>query len=180
MAKVILVTGGCRSGKSAFAERLALSHPGEHRYIATCHVFDEEMAERVRRHRARRSADGWVTVEEEYELAEALAKCPPESTVLVDCLTLWINNLMYRAERRNELFDEDAMAEECRHLEKSLAAMKGTVIFVLNEVGLGVVPENALSRRFRDCSGRCGQMIAALADEVYWTVCGIPAKLKGS
>ena len=118
MARVILVTGGCRSGKSAFAEQLALSCPGERRYIATCHVFDEEMAERVRRHKERRKADGWVTLEEECDLAGALALCPAGSAVLVDCLTLWINNLMYRAETENRVFDEDAMNRACDRLER--------------------------------------------------------------
>lgn len=179
MARVILVTGGCRSGKSAFAEQLALSCPGKRRYIATCHVFDEEMAERVRRHKERRKADGWVTLEEECDLAGALALCPAGSSVLVDCLTLWINNLMYRAETENRVFDEDAMNRACDRLEQQLRTMEGTVVFVLNEVGLGVVPENALARRFRDCSGRCGQRIAALAGEVWLTVCGIPVKVKG-
>lgn len=179
MAKVILVTGGCRSGKSAFAEQLAKSHSGALRYIATCHVFDGEMAERVRRHRERRSADGWVTIEEEYELTEALEQCPPGSSVLVDCLTLWINNLMFRAEQEGCVFGERMMTSECARLERQLDSMEGTVVFVLNEVGMGIVPENAQARRFRDCSGRCGQLIAALADEVYWVVCGIPSKLKG-
>lgn len=179
MAKVILVTGGCRSGKSAFAEQLARSHSGGLRYIATCHVFDEEMAERVRRHRDRRSGEGWVTIEEEYELVDVLAQCPPGSSVLIDCLTFWINNLMFRAEREGREFGEQAMVSECLRLNRQLASMDGTVVLVLSEVGMGIVPENALARRFRDCSGRCGQLIAALADEVYWVVCGIPSKLKG-
>ena len=180
MAKVILVTGGCRSGKSEFAERLALSCSKVRRYIATCPVCDEEMAGRVRRHRERRRADGWETIEEPCELSEVLRQSPPESVVLVDCLTLWISNLMVRAEERGDVFDESAAEQESRRLERTLSDVRATVIFVLNEVGMGVVPENALARRFRDCSGRCGQVIAGFADEVYFLVCGIPMKVKGN
>ena len=167
MAKVILVTGGCRSGKSQFAEHLALSASEIRRYIATCPVCDGEMAERVRRHRERRSADGWVTIEEPLHLTEALKQCPPGSAVLVDCLTLWISNWMFEAEKQGKCLDEAATEQECLRLQQTLKAMPATVVFVQNEVGMGVVPENALARRFRDCSGRCGQIVAGFADEVY-------------
>lgn len=179
MAEVILVTGGCRSGKSSFAERLVRQAETEKRfYIATCHVFDREMEERVRRHQANRAAEHWTTIEEETDLVSAISRCG-SGAVLVDCLTLWISNLMYAAERRNAVFTENDMVSECERLKKAFAAFEGTVVLVLNEVGLGIVPENEAARRFRDCSGRCGQIIASFADQVYLTVCGIPVKLKG-
>lgn len=180
MAEVILVTGGCRSGKSAFAEKLVREADSENRfYIATCPVVDAEMAERVRRHQERRAADRWITIEEETDLVSALRRCTAGSAVLVDCLTLWISNLMYAADQKNRLFGEDEMRAECERFQAACAAFDGTIVLVLNEVGLGIVPENEIARRFRDCSGRCGQMIASFADRVYLTVCGIPMKLKG-
>ncbi len=179
MADVILVTGGCRSGKSAFAEQLVREAEPEKRfYIATCPVFDSEMEERVRLHRERRAADHWTTVEEETDLVFALNRCG-SGAVLVDCLTLWISNLIYAAEQKNTVFTEGEMRLECERLQTACASFDGTVVFVMNEVGLGIVPENELSRRFRDCSGRCGQMMASFANRVYLTVCGIPMKLKG-
>lgn len=179
MSKVILVTGGCRSGKSVFAEKLVCQADSRNRfYIATCHVFDEEMAERVRLHRERRAADRWTTIEEERDLVAALARCG-SGAVLVDCLTLWIGNLMYAAEQKHLPFTEREMSVECARLQKACASYDGTIVLVMNEVGFGIVPENESARRFRDCSGRCGQTVAAFADSVYLTVCGIPMKLKG-
>ena len=179
MAKVILVTGGCRSGKSAFAERLVReAHPARRFYIATCPVLDAEMRERVRLHQARRAADQWTTIEEQTDLVSALKRCG-SGVVLVDCLTLWISNLMYAAEQKNIAFTEDEMRLECERFQRACTSFEGTIVLVINEVGSGIVPENEAARRFRDCSGRCGQMMASFADRVYLTVCGIPMKLKG-
>ena len=179
MAEVILVTGGCRSGKSAFAERLVReAHPARRFYIATCPVLDAEMRERVRLHQARRAADHWTTIEEQTDLVSALKRCG-SGVVLVDCLTLWISNLMYAAEQKNIAFTEDEMRLECERFQRACTSFEGTIVLVINEVGSGIVPENEVARRFRDCSGRCGQMMASFADRVYLTVCGIPMTLKG-
>ena len=177
MNKIILVTGGARSGKSVFAEKCTLDHAGKRIYIATAHIFDEEMARRVKLHRERRAGEGWSTIEEEYDLNAALklAQEQQAEAVLVDCLTIWINNLMFR----NANFTEAEMRLKTEKLIGSLKAFPGLAVLVISEVGQGIVPENAQARLFRDCSGRCGQMIAAAADEVWYCVCGIPWKIKG-
>ena len=196
MARIILVTGGCRSGKSAHAQKLAESLPGAARraYIATAPVIDEEMRTRVRKHQQARAAaaGGWTTIEAPIELAEAIAAAgmpateqpsqawhPAFDVLLVDCLTLWVNNLMYRAEQAGGQITEDAAAEECEHVLAACRAHPGTVIFVTNEVGMGIVPDNAMARRFRDLVGRCNQLVAAAADSVQLVCSGIPLTLKG-
>ncbi len=177
MNKIILVTGGARSGKSVFAEKCTADHAGKRAYIATAHIFDEEMEQRVKLHRERRAGEGWSTIEEEYDLNAALKLAQERNAeaILVDCLTIWINNLMFR----NANFTESEMRLETEKLIGSLKAFPGLAVLVISEVGQGIVPENAQARLFRDCSGRCGQMIAAAADEVWYCVCGIPWKIKG-
>jgi len=179
MARVILVTGGCRSGKSAHALKLAESLPGRRAFLATCPVADEEMRQRILRHQRARAAANWQTLEEPVRLAEALASAEGVEVVLVDCLTLWVSNLMYQAEQLGREMDEDAVAERSREVLSACHKRDGAVLFVTNEVGLGVVPENALGRRFRDLVGRCNQTIAAGADTVTLVTCGVPLTLKG-
>ncbi len=174
MANIILVTGGARGGKSAYAESLAGSFPGPRAYIATAPVFDEEMAKRVARHQQQRKNDGWDTIEEEIDLFGAIQKAAAYDTILVDCLTLWINNLLYR----NKRISEDDMSAKCARLKKVCAEFDGNIIFVINEVGMGIVPENPLARAFRDLSGRCSQNIAKFANKVVLVSCGIPLILK--
>ena len=178
--RLILVTGGARSGKSAFAEQLLTERAGNKAYLATAPVCDAEMAARVARHRERRAAGNWRTYEEECELERALAAAAADGAdgLLLDCLTLWLNNLFFAAERAGRELDESGVAARCAELIPTLKRFPGTVVAVLNEVGSGLVPESALSRRFRDASGRCGQLVAAAADEVYWVVCGIPQRIK--
>jgi len=175
--KIILVTGGARSGKSVFAENCTAPWQGKRAYIATAHVTDEEMAQRVKLHQERRIAGGWFNIEEEYDLAAALERAKEQGVqaVLVDCLTVWIGNLMFRCAD----FSEADMRRETEKLIAALKAFPGVAVLVISEVGMGIVPENELARRFRDCSGRCGQLIAATADEVWYCVCGIPVKIKG-
>lgn len=175
--KIILVTGGARSGKSSFSERLVCENSRKRAYVATCPVLDDEMRSRVERHRKDRAARQWDTIEEQIDLAGALRLAEESGAdgILVDCLTLWINNLLYH----DPDFAEDAMKEKCSDLIAALENYPGLVVLVLNEVGLGIVPDTPLSRNFRDCSGRCGQMLAAAADEVWFCVCGIPRKIKG-
>jgi adenosylcobinamide kinase/adenosylcobinamide-phosphate guanylyltransferase len=163
-----LVLGGARSGKSRHAEALVAARPPPWLYIATGEPRDNEMAARIAEHRARRGAQ-WQTVEAPRDLAAALAAAPAGAAVLVDCLTLWLTNVM--------LAGSDVDAEIAR-LERTLAERGGNTVLVANEVGLGIVPDNALARRFRDCAGRLNQRLAAAADRVVLLVAGIPVKVK--
>jgi adenosylcobinamide kinase / adenosylcobinamide-phosphate guanylyltransferase len=163
---VTLVLGGARSGKSAYAERL-IGDGGL--YLATAEAGDEEMAERIRLHRQRRGA-GWQTIEEPLDLAGALERhAGADRPVLVDCLTLWLSNLM-AAER-------DVEAETQRLIER-LEALPCPLVLVSNEVGLGIVPVTPLGRAFRDHAGRLNQRVAAAADRVIFVAAGLPLTLK--
>jgi adenosylcobinamide kinase/adenosylcobinamide-phosphate guanylyltransferase len=163
-----LLIGGARSGKSAEAERLVTALPPPWTYIATAQALDAEMQDRITLHRARRG-DGWRTCETPFDLAGTLSESPDGQPVLIDCLTLWLSNHM--------LAEHDLEAEYAR-LETILAAPRGPWFVVSNEVGLGIVPDNALARRFRDAAGRLNQRVAALADHVILMVAGLPMKVK--
>lgn len=167
MSKIRLVLGGARSGKSRFAERLALHHAGPRTYIATAEPIDDEMAARIARHREDRKTDGWTTLEVSLDPGPAIAAA--DGLVLVDCVTVWLGNLMH--------YQRD-MAASLDELYAALAATHAEVILVSNEVGLSIVPENAMARRFRDVQGQVNQRLAALAQEVYLLVAGIPMKIK--
>ena len=227
MARIVLITGGSRSGKSTFAQQLAESFSETRIYLATCPVVDGEMAARIARHRREREARSWRTIEEETALAGALGWGPAAGVVLVDCLTLWINNLMYAAEREGRTLTEEDI--QWKSLEVLQAARSGTgpgtrirpttppaeqtekttetgnpaalplgtqeagasgspgeasatgrtVIFVTNEVGMGIVPAYPDGRLFRDLAGRCNQVFAKEADAVVFMVSGIPLWIKG-
>ena len=164
-----LVLGGARSGKSAFAETLALEQ-GRGIYIATAERVDDEMTRRIEAHRARRDAR-WRTVEAPLELSAAIRQeSTPHACLLADCLSVWLGNLMHHG--RNV----DAAREE---LLASLRAAAGPVVLVANEVGLGIVPDNAAARAFRDHAGRLNQALAAAATRVYFVAAGLPLLLKG-
>ena len=168
-ADVTLVLGGARAGKSAFAEGLAAAWD-RRVYLATAVVTDDEMAERIAQHRARRGAD-WRTVEEPVELPAAIQReSAPGTGLLVDCLTVWIGNLMHHGR------DVDAAREA---LLESLATATGQVVLVANEVGLGIVPDNPMARAFRDHAGRLNQAVARTANRVHFVAAGIPMTLKG-
>jgi adenosylcobinamide kinase / adenosylcobinamide-phosphate guanylyltransferase len=173
VAKLTLVIGGARSGKSRYAESLMATLPAPWKppwaYIATAEAGDEEMAARIAAHRARRSAD-WKTVEAPRDLAAALKACG-SMPALVDCLTLWLSNLMI-AEA-----DTDREMEE---LEKALAVAAAPAVLVANEVGSGIVPSFPLGRHFRDMQGMFNQRIAARADRVVLMVAGLPLPIKGT
>lgn len=167
-ASLTLVLGGARSGKSRYAETLISAKQSPWRYIATAQAFDDEMTERIAAHRARRD-ERWQTVDAPLALVDTLAASPKGQPVLVDCLTLWLSNRMLA---------EADLESEMRKLTDVLARPAGHWVLVSNEVGSGIVPENALARRFRDEAGRLNQKIAALADEVVLVVAGLPVKVK--
>ncbi|MBA4396647.1 MAG: bifunctional adenosylcobinamide kinase/adenosylcobinamide-phosphate guanylyltransferase [Syntrophus sp. (in: bacteria)] len=178
MAKIIFITGGSRSGKSGYGQSLAESRVCKRTYIATCPIVDEEMAARIHKHRQQREASDWQTLEETIDLAGALRGTRESAVRLIDCLTLWINNLLYEAQKQDRDVTEDDIARLCADVLTVCAALPGDVIFIANEVGMGVVPDNPLSRRFRDLSGRCNQIMAAGADRVILMVCGLPLEIK--
>lgn len=164
-----LVVGGARSGKSSFAERLIIATNRPRRYIATAEAWDDEMRARIARHRTGRGP-AWTTVEAPLHLAPALANAQPEDAVLIDCATLWLTNHM--------LADHDLDAQTATLLA-ALVSCPAPVIVVSNEVGWGIVPDNALARRFRDAQGRLNQRLAAQAQLVVTVIAGLPLALKG-
>jgi adenosylcobinamide kinase/adenosylcobinamide-phosphate guanylyltransferase len=178
MARVILVTGGARSGKSRHALKLCSQLPGPRAFVATCQAGDEEMEERIRRHQQARRDTDWDTIEEPIELAATVRAQPAYRVMLVDCLTLWISNLLGAAHEQDRDLEEEEVEERCRRVLEACEEREGTTVFVTNEVGDGIVPGNALARRYRDLVGRCNQTIAAGAGEVTLVTCGIPMKLK--
>lgn len=180
MANIILITGGSRSGKSSHALKLAEDLPGPRAFIATCPPIDEEMAERIRKHQQSRDAELWETIEEPINLAGTLRALTGYKTMLVDCLTLWLNNMMCECLEYGHNLTETEAADCCRQLLDACAKLDGTVILVTNEVGMGIVPENPMARRFRDLAGRCNQIIASEANTVIMMACGLPIRLKRS
>ncbi len=181
MGKIILVTGGARSGKSSFAEELVERIGHRIAYIATAQVFDEEMRHRILLHQARRPAS-WQTFEAPFHAEKALqAAADKADTILFDCLTVYLSNMLCK-KTEEQLRDEAACYQEMEDMVQALieAAQdsESTVIFVTNEVGAGIVPENHLARLFRDLAGLANQRVAAYAAEVYAVFCGIPLRIK--
>lgn len=168
-----LIIGGCRSGKSRHALQIAeTSGTRQKLFIATCVPQDEEMRERVRRHQQERG-DDWQALEVPIEVASAIARKGVDAgLILVDCLTLWISNIMLENET------EDAIHRRIDALCDLLTAPPCPVILVSNEVGTGIVPENALARHYRDLVGRANQQVAAACRQVIWMVAGIPVTIK--
>jgi adenosylcobinamide kinase/adenosylcobinamide-phosphate guanylyltransferase len=166
---VILITGGTRSGKSRRAETRARAVPGRPVYIATAEALDAEMAERIAAHRARRGGGDWIEREVPLDLVQALIETDGGGARLVDCLTLWLSNLLH---------SQRDWPQEVAQLAQALARQRRPVVMVTNEVGAGIVPDNALARAFRDAAGQMNQTIAGLADEVEFVVAGLPMKLK--
>jgi adenosylcobinamide kinase / adenosylcobinamide-phosphate guanylyltransferase len=169
MRRVTLVLGGARSGKSRHAEALARNHNGRLIYIATAENTDDEMGLRIERHREDRGAK-WATLEAPLDLVTALHEADHASAfILIECITVWINNLIYH---------ERDVASEVKRLCAVLLEMRGRIVIVANEVGLGIVPDNALARAFRDEAGRANQALADVADEVLFIAAGLPMTLK--
>jgi adenosylcobinamide kinase/adenosylcobinamide-phosphate guanylyltransferase len=167
-ASLTLVLGGARSGKSAYAEKLVASHPGPWTYIATAEILDEEMRARVDAHRLRRG-DGWLTIEAAQKLAEAVAQAPAERPLLVDCLTLWTSNRL--------LAGADISLDRSELLD-ALSRRAAPTVVVSSEVGLSIVPDNALARSFRDTAGELHQDVAKIAGQVMLVVASYPIAVK--
>lgn len=179
--RVIFVTGGARSGKSDFGLGEADKVKGRKAYIATAEALDEEMAERIAAHRKVRSG-AWDTIEEPTELPGAVREAALDYEVIViDCLTLWLSNILSRNPRAGEAAAADASAT----LVQTLLELKNSsrdypyLYVIANEVGMGIVPSNAAARRFRDLAGRLNQQVAGAADEVFLMVSGLPVRVKG-
>lgn len=168
--KLIFVTGGAASGKSTFAEKIARTTGKPKTYIATLQPFDHEMQAKTEKHQADRGED-WTTIEAPIEVANVLSQCSTGQIVLLDCITLWLTNVL--------LADMDLNAA-CEELVNALLTCPCDVVVVSNEVGMGIVPDNALSRKFRNAQGKLNQRIATKADVVITVISGLPLVLKGS
>ncbi len=170
--KIYFITGGARSGKSAFAEKLASELAGKRAYLATAQALDPEMAARIEKHRKDRGI-AWDTYEEPLAVAELLKKLSGRyDVVLLDCLTLWLSNVMAHSD------GDDVVSSRSDELVAAIKEFNGVCIIVSNEVGLGIVPDNPLARKFRDFAGMLNQRAALTADDVYFTAAGIPVKIK--
>lgn len=168
MKKIILITGGARSGKSRYAEQLARSHTSNPVYVATAHIWDKEFGERVRRHQERRGPE-WTTIEEEKQLSRHnLAG----RVAVIDCITLWCTNYFF------EMKEVDATLDALKDEFDRFTTPEATYIFVTNEIGMGGVSDNDVQRRFTDLQGWMNQYVASKADEVVLMVAGIPVKIK--
>ena len=169
MNRNILITGGSRSGKSIFAEKLSLSFGKKPTYVATAKNIDEEINNRIIIHKKRRK-NSWYEFEAEINLIDTLKKIDKKSPVLIDCITIWLNNIFYEKKNWNI---------EVQKLSKFISTYKQPLILVTNEVGSGIISMNKLSREFQDASGITNQILASVCDQVYFVVCGIPTKIKG-
>ena len=168
MAPLILILGGARSGKRRHAERLIADYAPPWTYLATAEALDDEMRARIAEHRGRRD-ERWRTIEAPHALAEAVREAPADQPLLIDCLTLWLSN---------RLIAGADLDRELPMLIESFTARSAATIVVSNEIGLGIVPDNALARRFRDIAGKANQRLAARADRVDFIAAGLPLRLK--
>lgn len=179
MGKIVLVTGGSRSGKSAFAEQYAAKFGKKIAYVATAQVYDDEMQHRVDLHQARRPSE-WQTYECPFAAEKAVSEAGAcHDMILFDCITLYITNVLLADYREHEIAKHYEVVETAIHkLIESAKKIEATTVFVTNEVGSGIVPGDALSREYRDLAGLANQLIANEAEEVYLVTCGIATELK--
>lgn len=169
MGRIILITGGQRSGKSTYAEQMALKLSPQPVYVATAHIWDDEFRERVRIHQKRRGSE-WTNLEKERQLSQLQL---PGRVILIDCVTLWATNFFFDFQS-----DVERSLQALKHEFDAFTAQEATFIFVTNEIGAGGVSENGIQRKFTDLLGWANQYIASKAEEVYWMVSGIPVKIK--
>ncbi len=177
--EIVLITGGARSGKSSFALRKANSVQGSKAFIATARPEDPEMIDRIKRHQKERGSQ-WKTYECPLNLRKTLREVlQHHDVIVVDCLTLWISNLLFETKEPEKVKEEiDRVIESLEESKNSLRLTR-KIFFVTNEVGMGIVPENILARQFRDLAGWCNQAFSSVADEVYLVISSIPVKIKG-
>ena len=171
LPSLTLVIGGAASGKSDFAEHLVIKERATRVYLATGQAFDDEMADKIARHKRARAGDGWQTVEEPTDLKGALSSLPAGAATLLDCATMWLTNL---------IMDGADIAVETGELLAALSQVRGPVVIVSNETGHGIVPDNKLARRFRQEQGQLNRQLAAQADLVVQVTVGLPRVLKGA
>lgn len=172
----ILITGGARAGKSSFAQKLAAESGGKVLFVATAEARDEDMRRRIEKHQKSRPSN-WKTLESPSEVAKAISQNGGEyEVVVIDCITMLVSNVMLAAD--DERTAESAVINEIEALIKAMQTKPSAFIVVSNEVGLGIVPDNELSRNYRDLLGRANQLMAQYADEVYFMVAGIPVKIR--
>lgn len=178
MGYFILVTGGARSGKSTYALERSEKISSKKCFVATCPVIDPEMDDRIHAHKLERQGRGWDSIEEEQDICSLLEKLEQYDVVLIDCLTLWVNNLMYQAEQSGLFYGEKEIRLQTDLLALAIEKYPGTIVCVTNEVGMGIVPDNAMARRYRDLVGSCNRYLAKKADEVILVSCGLALPLK--
>lgn len=166
-----MVIGGASSGKSSFAEKLVTAAPGPNFYVATAQAFDDEMRLKINQHKEMRAGDNWLTVEAPIHIGEVLHEIPADGTALIDCATMWLTNVL--------LGDHDLEAA-IAELLSTIAAAAPRIVVVTNEVGQGIVPDNALARQFRQAQGQLNARMAAQADLVVNVIAGLPMVLKGA
>ncbi len=179
MGKIVLISGGARSGKSTFALKLASEKSSLQKlFIATAVVFDDEMRLRVEKHKQERGSE-WETIESPYELPKTVENLPSQTVAVVDCLSVWLGNIWYKYGN-----DDKTLSSHISSLHDSIQTWKaknyGEIILVTNEVGWGIIPSDAATRRYRDWAGILNQHIGKVASEVYLCVCGIPMQIKDS
>ncbi|MNO26944.1 Bifunctional adenosylcobalamin biosynthesis protein CobP [compost metagenome] len=180
---IVMVTGGARSGKSSFAERWCMKHGSSGIYVATAQAFDEEMKERIALHQHQRAESGfrWSTMEEPLQIVELLDRLamPGQSgdqVVLIDCLTLWLTNVLLAAEEQQDA--DQVILREMDRLAETVEAYQGHLVMVTNEVGSGIVPEYPLGRKYRDLAGMLNRKMAQISDQVFLVTAGIAIELK--
>ena len=175
-SRLIFILGGARSGKSAYALKLAESMAGKRLYIATAQALDKEMGEKIKKHKRERGSN-WVTIEEPIHVADVVRGDKKHDVILLDCITIWLSNLITNSASKIEN-QKSKIENYINSLVSACKKTKANIIVVSNEVGLGIVPDNPLARQFRDISGYANQRIAEAADEVYFVVSGIGVKVK--
>jgi len=175
MAEITLVTGGCRSGKSQFALEYSEKLEGKHIFVATCPIYDKEMKDRIDEHKAKRDPFKWKTIEEQINIDKVLSEFNNGEVVVIDCLTHWLTNLVYKKRNLHEYDIEKIMNKVLDVVEE----LNMNLIIVTNEVGMGLIPEDEEHRQFRDGLGKANQIIAGRAEHVYFVTCGIPLAIKG-
>ncbi|MFZ9002062.1 MAG: bifunctional adenosylcobinamide kinase/adenosylcobinamide-phosphate guanylyltransferase [Bacteriovoracaceae bacterium] len=172
MKEITLIVGGAKSGKTKLALKKLLEHQGPKFYLATCPRIDDEMDEKIKNHQTERLGHNIETIEEEIDLRAVIEKTLPGEAILIDCLTLWINNLIFHKKINNEKELEDLII-------KTFSTHKSKLFIVTNEVGNGLVPIQKESRIYRDLLGKANQVLAELSDKVILVSCGLPLQLKG-